>query len=146
VDSDGQLRADSQARFGASVMSDFINSRPEHRHYPRFAVRLPFRLRLITSSGEPKVKTLLTKNVSKAGLCFFSPLNVEPGVSVEVEVTLAGYGPKGKDLNISSAGCIVRSEASNEPGWYQLAAAFEEPSSGRAAGWNQLAEAFEDLT
>jgi PilZ domain len=144
VDSEEQLRAGGQARFDASAMSEFMNSRTEHRHYPRFAVRLPFRLRLITTSGEPKVKTLLTKNVSKAGLCFFSPLNVEPGVSIEVEVTLAGYGPKGGDLHISSVGHIVRAEAGSEPGWFQLAAAFEEPSS--LSGWNQLAEAFEDFT
>jgi hypothetical protein len=119
---------------------------PEHRHYPRFAVRLPFRLRLITTKGEPEVKTLLTKNISKAGLCFFSPRSVEPGESVEVEVTLAGYGPRGENLSVSSVGHIVRSEASGEPGWYQLAAAFDGPSSGRGAGWNQLAEAFEDLS
>lgn len=121
-----------------------MKSRSEQRHYPRFAVRLSFRLRVIAGEGEPKVETLLSKNISKAGLCFFSPRSAAPGESIQVEVNLAGYGPRGKDLNVSGVGRIVRSEASGEPGWYYLAAAFDEPSSAQGAGWNQLAAVFED--
>jgi len=109
----------------------------EQRRYPRFEVRLPVQLRLLAGSDEYALGTLHTKNISKAGLCFLAPRSVEPGESIEVQVTLAGYGPQGEDLNVTGQGHIVRSEASEAPGWYQLAAAFREP--GDSPWWNQLA-------
>jgi hypothetical protein len=121
-----------------------MTSESEHRQYPRFSVSLPFRWRLLTGKGEPEVGTLLTQNISKAGLCFLAPRSADPGESIEVQVTLAGYGPHGKDINVSGHGYIVRSEASEEPGWYQLAAVFKEPSPGPGQDWNELAAVLEE--
>jgi hypothetical protein len=121
-----------------------MTSTPERRRYPRFTVGLPLRLRRVAGKVELEPAALLTKDVSKAGLCFLTRRHLEPGQSIEVEVTLAGRGPKGKDVNILGAGYIVRVEASHEPGWYQLAAAFDEPPSGRGPGWHQLATAFDE--
>jgi PilZ domain len=118
----------------------------DRRRYPRFAVRLPFQLWLATDKGDPWVATLFTKNISKAGLCFLAPRQVQPGESITVDLTLAGYGQRGKDVNISGVGQIVRAAACDEPGKYELAATFEVPPLGHGPGWNQLATVFEELT
>ena len=87
--------------------------------------------------------TLLTQNISKAGLCFPAPRRIEPGQAIEVEVTLAGLGTDGKDIHISGAGHVVRIEPGNKPGWYKLAAAFDEPPSDDGRGWHKLVAGFE---
>jgi len=116
-------------------------STAERRRYPRFAVSLPFRLRLAAGKDISGVMTFLTRDISKAGLCFLAPRRPEPGQSIKVEVTLAGYGLHGKDVNISGVGYIVRAEAGGESGWYRVAAAFDETSSGQGPSWGQLAAA-----
>jgi hypothetical protein len=118
----------------------------DRRRYPRFAVRLPFQLWLATDKDSPLVATLFTKNISKAGLCFLAPRQVQPGESIKVKLTLAGYGRGGKDLNVSGVGQIVRAAANDEPGMYELAAIFDVPPLGHGLGWNQLATVLEELT
>ena len=116
---------------------------PERRRYPRFTAWLPLRLTAVGGKIEPAPVTLLTQNISKAGLCFPAPRRIEPGQLIEVEVTLAGIGPSGKDVHVSGAGYIVRIESGNKPGWYKLAAAFGEPPTGDETGWHKLAAEFE---
>jgi hypothetical protein len=116
----------------------------ERRRHPRFAVRLPFLLKSITGKVQGETRILLAKNVSKSGLCFASKRRIEPGLSIEAEVILLGYGPSGSDVHIMGAGRIVRAEERDESGWYELAATFDELPSGGAQGWNQLAAAFDD--
>ena len=117
---------------------------PERRRYPRFTAWLPLRLAAVASKTEPATVTLLTQNISKAGVCFPAPRRFEPGQFIEVEVTLAGIGLSGKDVHISGAGYIVRVEPGNKPGWYKLAAAFGEPPAGDERGWHKLAAEFEE--
>jgi len=87
---------------------------------------------------------LVSNDVSKTGLRFSTERQIPPGQSIEVELTLAGYGPGGDDLHILGTGYIVRSEESEEPGRFQMAAAFDELPSDNDPGWNQLAEVLDD--
>jgi hypothetical protein len=119
-----------------------MTSTPERRRYPRFIAWLPLRLKAVGGIVEPNPAPLVTQNLSKAGLCFPSPQRIEPGQSIEVEVTLPGAGPGGNDICISSAGYIVRAESTKEPGWYWLAAAFEESPAGDEMDWQKLVAAF----
>jgi hypothetical protein len=119
-------------------------SMPERRRYPRFIAWLPLRLTVVAGKIETAPVTLLTQNISKAGVCFPAPRRIEPGQFIEVEVTAAGIGPRGEDVHISSAGYIVRVESGNKPGWYKLAAAFGEPPAGDEPGWHKLAAEFEE--
>ena len=48
----------------------------------------------------------------------------------------------GNDTSISSTGYIVRAESTKEPGWYRLAAAFDESPSGDELAWQKLVAAF----
>jgi hypothetical protein len=79
---------------------------------------------------EPDPAPLLTQNLSKTGLCFASPQRIEPGRSIEVEVTFLGAGIGGNNIYISGNGYIVRAESAKKPGWYRLAAEFDESLSG----------------
>ena len=119
-----------------------MTSTPERRRHPRFIAWLPLRLKAVGGIVEPNPAPLVTQNLSKAGLCFPSPQRIEPGQSIEVEVTLPGAGPGGNDICISSAGYIVRAESNKEPGWYRLAAAFEESPPGEEMDWQKLVAAF----
>jgi hypothetical protein len=82
----------------------------------------------------------------QAGLCFPAPRRIEPGQAIEVEVTLAGFASDGKDIHISGAGYIVRVESGNIPGWYKLAAAFDEPPGDDKRAWHKLVAELENPT
>jgi hypothetical protein len=116
---------------------------PERRRYQRFTSWLPLRLKFIEGQPEHVSPPLLTQNISKAGVCFPAPMWLEPGQFIEVEVTLLGIGPAGKDVNISATGHIVRAEPGHAPGWYKLAAAFREPPNDDQPGWHNLVTAFD---
>jgi hypothetical protein len=115
-----------------------MTSTPERRRHPRFTALLPLRVKGVGGIVEPNPASLVTQNVSKTGLCFPSPQRIEPGQSIEVEVTLLGAGLVGNNISVSSTGYIVRAESSNTPGWYRLAAAFDESPSGDELDWQKL--------
>jgi hypothetical protein len=119
-----------------------MTSTPERRRHPRFTAWLPLRVKVVGGIVEPKPAPLVTQNLSKTGLCFPSPQKIEPGQSIEVEVTLLGAGLGGNNICISSTGYIVRAESTRDPGWYRLAAAFDESPSGDELAWQKLVAAF----
>jgi PilZ domain len=120
-----------------------MTSTSERRRHPRFNAWLPLRLKVVGVIAEPDPWPLLTQNLSKTGLCFPAPRRIEPGQSIEVEVTLLGAGPGGNNLYISGTGHIVRAESAKKPGWYRLAAAFDESFSGDELEWQKLIAAFD---
>src|ERR1700688_4213209 len=115
---------------------------PERRHHPRFTAWLPLRLKVVGGIVEPNPLPLVTQNLSKTGLCFAAPRRIEPGQSIEVEVTLLGAGPGGNNIYESGTGYIVRAESAKKPGWYKLAAAFDQSPSAGELEWNKLFAAF----
>lgn len=118
-------------------------SMPERRRDRRFIAWLPLQLTAVAGKIEPAPLPLLTLNISKSGVCFPAPRRIEPGELIEVSVTLLGVGAGRKDIHISGAGRVVRVDAGNIPGWYKLAATFDEPPSGDQPAWHKLAAEFE---
>lgn len=118
-------------------------STPERRRHPRFTAFLPLRVKGVGGLVEPNPAPLVTQNLSKTGLCFPSPQRIEPGQSIEVEVTLLGAGLGGNTIRVSGTGYIVRAESSKTPGWYRLAATFDESPSGDELDWQQLVARFD---
>jgi hypothetical protein len=92
---------------------------------------------------EPHPAPLVTQNLSKTGLCFPSPRRIEPGLSIEVEVTFVGAELGGNNICVSSTGYIVRAESSKTPGWYKLAATFDESRAGDKLDWHKLVAALD---
>ena len=111
---------------------------PERRRHPRFTAWLPLRLKVVGGIVQSDPAPLLTQNLSVAGLCFPSPQRIEPGQSIEVEVAFLGAGLGGNNISISSTGYIVRAESAKKPGWYKLAAAFEDSPSGEESEWQKF--------
>ena len=70
-----------------------MTSTSERRRYPRFAAWLPLSVTEVGGKIGPTLSTLLTQNISKAGLCFPAPGRIEPGQFIQVQVTLPGAGP-----------------------------------------------------
>jgi PilZ domain-containing protein len=118
-----------------------MTSTPERRRHPRFTAWLPLRLKVVGGIVQPDPAPLLTQNLSLTGLCFPAPQRIEPGQSIEVEVTLQGAGPDGNNLYISGTGYIVRAESAKKSGWYRLAAIFDESPSGDELEWQKLVAA-----
>src|ERR1035437_8853769 len=116
----------------------------ERRRYPRFTAWLPLRLTEVAGKIESEPVTLITQNISKAGVSFRAPRWIEPGEIIKVTVTLLGFGPGGKDVQVSGAGRVVRVEPGIKPGWYKLAVTFGEPPAGEEPGWHKLAAAFDE--
>ena len=120
-----------------------MTSTPERRRHPRFTALLPLRVKVVGGIVKPNPAPLVTQNLSKTGLCFPSPQRIEPGQSIEVEVTFRGAGPRGNNISVSSTGYIVRAESSKTPGWYRLGASFDESPSGDDLEWQKLVAALE---
>jgi hypothetical protein len=120
-----------------------MTSTPERRRHPRFTAFLPLRVKAVGGIVESDPAPLVTQNLSKIGLCFPSPRRIEPGRSIEVEVTFLGAGLFGNNISISSTGHIVRAESSKTPGWYRLAAVFDESPSGDELDWQKLVARFD---
>ena len=132
----------AQTPLSASGWRD-MTSMPERRRHPRFTALLPLRVKVVGGIVEPNPAPLVTQNLSKTGLCFPSPRRIEPSQSIEVEVIFLGAGLGGNNISVSSTGYIVRAESTRSPGWYRLAAAFNETPSGDERDWQRLVAAFE---
>jgi hypothetical protein len=115
---------------------------PERRRYPRFGAWLPLRLKVVGGKVQHDPPPLVTQNLSKSGLCFPAPHHIAPGQSIEAEVTFLGAGLDGNNIKISGIGHIVRAESAKQPGWYKLAATFDEPPSCDEIEWQKLVAAF----
>src|ERR1700674_1063701 len=120
-----------------------MTSTSERRHHPRFTAWLPLRLKVVGGIVESDSAPLLTQNLSKTGLCFPSLHRIEPGQSIEVEVTFPSAGLGGSNICISSTGYIVRAESAKKPGWYRLAAEFGKSPSGDELLWQKLIAALD---
>jgi len=120
-----------------------MTSLPERRRHPRFTAWLPLRLMVVGGIVQRDAPPLVTQNLSKSGLCFPSPRHIAPGQSIEVEVAFLGAGLDGNNINVSGAGHIVRAESAKRPGWYKLAATFDEPPSGDEMEWQKIIAAFD---
>jgi hypothetical protein len=120
-----------------------MTSTPERRRQPRFTAWLPLRLKVVGGIVQHDPPPLVTQNLSKSGICFPAPQHIAPGQSIEVEVTFLGAGLIGNNINVSGTGYIVRAETAKQPGWYKLAATFDESPSGDDLAWQELLAAFD---
>ena len=115
----------------------------ERRRDPRFTSWLPLRIKVVGGIPQRDPQPLVTQNLSKSGLCFPAPHHIAPGQSIEAEITLLGAGLDGNDIKVSGTGHIVRAESAKQPGWYKLAATFDEPPSCDEMEWQKLVAALD---
>jgi PilZ domain len=108
------------------VPTHVVGVADEQRAYPRAALRLPLRLRRVAGELQPAGVTLLTRNISSSGAYFLCPCAIEPGTPIELEVGLVERPIGQGSVRMTTAAHVVRVEPCDTPGWYGLAASFDD--------------------
>jgi hypothetical protein len=117
---------DLQPRRFLRVPTHAVSVAKDRRRTPRACLSLPMRLVKIGDAVEPVPVTLVTKNISSTGIYFLAPRVIEPGTAIELEVALVER-PLGRgSVRLRTAAHVVRTEASEVPGWNGFAASFDD--------------------
>jgi hypothetical protein len=120
------LRPVNPARRFARVPTHAVGVFPEQREYPRASLRLPLRLHSVNGRAEDFPITLVTRDISSSGVFFLCPRNLTAQTSIELEVVLMSR-PMGRgNVVIVSKARVTRSEPAATPGWFGIAASFED--------------------
>ena len=110
----------------ARVPTHAVGVFPEQREYPRASLRLPLRLRGIAGRAEDFPITLVTRDISSTGVFFLCPRKLSLGTQIELEVVLVSR-PMGRgNVVIVSKARVTRLEPAAMPGWFGIAASFDD--------------------
>ena len=107
---------------------------PEHRQYPRAKLKLPLRLRSVGGVLQEFPVTLVMRNMSSTGIYFLCPRHVAVGTALELEVALVSKPMGCGNVVMSTRAHVCRTEAAATPGWYGLAASFDDVAFDRDDG------------
>jgi hypothetical protein len=119
------VRPEQPRRFGR-VPTHAVGVHPEHREYPRAALKLPLRLRSVNTVPENFPISLVTRDISSTGVYFLCPKQIAVGTSIELEIVLVSR-PMGRgNVVIASMASVRRMEPAAMPGWYGIAASFDD--------------------
>jgi hypothetical protein len=110
----------------ARVPTHVIGRVVERRQHPRAALRLPLRLTHVNRQEEPCATTLVTRNISSSGVLFLVPRYLAPGTGIELEVGLVERPVGRGGVRMTTLAHVVRADESSEPGWYNVAATFDD--------------------
>ena len=110
----------------ARVPTHAVGVFPENREYPRASLRLPLRLRAIAGRAEDFPITLVTRDISSTGVFFLCPRKLSLDTQIELEVVLVSR-PMGRgNVVIVSKARVTRLEPAAMPGWFGIAASFDD--------------------
>jgi hypothetical protein len=110
----------------ARVPTHAVRPPEERRTYARAKLSLPLRVKRVAGQRERPAEALRTSNISSSGVLFLCPQRIEPGTPIEIEVCLVDR-PFGRGtVKMTTESHIVRAELSSRPGWYWLAATFDD--------------------
>jgi hypothetical protein len=110
----------------ARVPTHAVGVFPEQREYPRASLRLPLRLRGVNGRAEDFPITLVTRDISSSGVFFLCPRSLAVQTAIELEVVLVSR-PLGRgNVVIVSKARVKRTEPAAMPGWFGIAASFED--------------------
>lgn len=110
----------------ARVPTHVVGVAHERRCCARAYLRLPLRLVGVDGTREPFPTTLIAQNISSSGVYFLAPRPVEPGTAIELEVALVDR-PLGRgSVRMATAAHVVRVEPAPTPGWFGIAARFDD--------------------
>jgi hypothetical protein len=125
------LLSPTQTRRFARVPTHAVGVHPEQREYPRATLKLPLRLRGVSGLAEEFPITLVTRDISSTGVYFLCPKQLAVGTPIELEVVLVSR-PMGRgNVVIASMAHVCRMEPAAMPGWYGIAASFDDVAFDR---------------
>jgi len=99
---------------------------PEQRTYPRAKLKLPLLLWGVEGLREQYPTTLVMRNISSTGVYFLCPRQLAVGTPIELEVVLVSKPMGQGNVLMSTRARVCRTEAAAVPGWYGLAASFDD--------------------
>jgi hypothetical protein len=120
-----------QPRGISRVPTHTVGRARERRAYARARLSLPLRLERIAGQRHVQHYFLQTTDISSSGLFFLSPLRIDAGTPIELEVKLIAQPVARATVHMSAIARVVRSQAAEKPGWYGVAAAFDDISYRR---------------
>ncbi|MGB7847981.1 MAG: PilZ domain-containing protein [Candidatus Acidiferrum sp.] len=125
------LMRNSQLRRFVQVPTYAVGVYVEKRESPRASLRLPLKLRSVAGTMEEFPVTLVTRDISSSGVFFLCPKPLAMSTEIELDIVLVsrplGYG----NVVVSSKARVRRIEAANMPGWFGIAASFDDFAFGR---------------
>jgi PilZ domain len=125
------LLTDTQPRRFTRVPTHAVGVHPEHREYPRATLRLPLRLRSVNHIEERFPITLVTRDISSTGVFFLCPKQLSLRTQIELEIVLVSR-PMGRgNVVVTTMARVQRLEPAAMPGWYGVAALFDDMSFDR---------------
>lgn len=116
------------------VPTHAVGVHPEHRQYPRAKLKLPLRLRRVGGVLEEYPVTLVMRNISSTGIYFLCPKPLGAGMAIEMEVVLVSKPLGCGSVVMTTMGHVCRTEPAATPGWYGLAASFDDVAFDRDDG------------
>ena len=119
------LRTIQPRRF-VRVPTHAVGVHPEHREYPRAALKLPLRLRSVRGVPEEFPISLVTRNISSTGAYFLCPKQLTVATSIELEIVLVSKPLGLGNVVLATMARVCRVEVAAMPGWYGIAAFFED--------------------
>lgn len=119
------IRGPQPRRF-RRVPTHVVGVHPEQRRDPRAKLALPLRLRRVGQERQDFAVTLVTRNMSSTGVFFLCPRELEPGSAIELEVGLVNRPMGCGSVLMTTLAHVVRIEPANVPGWYGIAATFDD--------------------
>lgn len=128
------LLAPNQPRRFARVPTHAVGVHPEHREYPRATLKLPLRLRGVAGVPEDFPITLVTRDISSTGVYFLCPKELAAGTPIELEIVLVSKPMGLGNVVMVTLARVRRMEAAAMPGWYGVAAAFDDVEFDRDDG------------
>ena len=120
------LLVPAQPRRFVRVPTHAVGVHPENREYPRATLNLPLRLRGAGGVPEESPRTLVTRDISSTGVYFLCPRQLSAGLSIELEIVLVSKPLGLGNVVVATLAHVCRTEAAAMPGWYGIAAAFDD--------------------
>jgi PilZ domain len=120
------LLVSPQPRRFVRVPTHAVGVHPEHREYPRATLQLPLRLRGVGGVPEDFPITLVTRDISSTGVYFLCPKQLPIGTSIELEIVLVSKPMGLGNVVAATMAHVCRAELSSMPGWYGIAASFDD--------------------
>jgi len=124
------LRSAQPRRF-VRVPTHAVGVHPEQRQSPRATLKLPLRLRAVGGVPEEYPITLVTRDISSTGVYFLCPKQLTIGIPIELEIVLVSKPMGLGNVVMATLAHVCRTEPAAMPGWYGLAATFDDVAFDR---------------
>ncbi len=128
------LLSPTQPRRFVRVPTHAVGAHPEQREYPRATLKLPLRLRSVGGVLEEHPVTLVMRDISSTGVYFLAPKALVIGTPVELEVVLVSKPLGLGNVVMLTMARVRRTEPAAMPGWFGVAAAFDDVQFDRDDG------------